>query len=133
RIEDMLRVAGMEDDAKEAVRDQQIAGRAALLAAKIGGKEAVQVAADKGLTNHAMETIAGAFNAFHEQTTHELRGKRKVRKALRKGQVPEAEDVKAKARRVKAAAARKPAIPPDLVDVMRGWTERARRWAEQLD
>jgi hypothetical protein len=59
--------------------------------------------------------------------------KRKLKVEFGKGNINTADELTTKARQMKAQSHRKPQIPPDLIDVMRAWTERARRWTGQVN
>jgi hypothetical protein len=83
-------------------------------------------------------TPAGStqFNALPDKTERDKTIKDKVRECFAKGKITRPEEIVATARKIKSQALKKESLPadlPDLIDVMRGWTERAGRWAEQLE
>src|SRR5262249_15625922 len=133
RISELLKVSRLDEELKEPIRQQKIAGGAAVLAERIGGAKAVKTVVEKGMGKNAIGAIGGEIAALPEQSEEDKQVKEKVRKAFTRGDIDTAEDVVKKARQFKAHATRKESMPPDLIDVMREWTERAKRWAEQLE
>ena len=80
-----------------------------------------------------MEGIGSQFAALPEETEQDKKVKERVRESFVKGKITTPEEVVKKARQAKTQTIRKSDVPPDLIDVMRGWTERAHRWAAQLE
>jgi ParB family transcriptional regulator, chromosome partitioning protein len=133
RTSELLRLSRLGEDIKAPVRQQKIAGKTALAAARIGGAAAVKEVAKKEMGYRAMEAIGTKFAALPEDTEQERKVKEKVRERFTKGEISTPEDVVTKARQIKGQTTRKAAVPPDLIDVMREWTERAHRWAKDLE
>jgi ParB-like chromosome segregation protein Spo0J len=136
RVTELLKIAGWHEGMKEPIREQKIAGRTAVVTARMAGKEdagqAVQAVAKKEIGYRAIEKIASEFAALPEETDQDKIVKEKVRKSFVKGEIEKGEEVVTKARQFKAATTRKETMPPDLIDLMRGWTERAQRWHVHL-
>ncbi len=133
RMAELLRISQWDEKSKEPIREQKIAGRAAVIAKQIGGDAAIGTAAKNDISTGTMQAISSKFAELPEETEQDKKVKEKVRESFAKGKIKTAEEVVKTARQVKGQTTRKPDVPPDLIDVMREWTERARRWAEQLE
>lgn len=139
RISQLLTIAGWDEEMKAPIRQQQIAGKSALAAKQIVGgdaglaRKAVAAVAKKGLGFRAMEAIQSEFAALPERTDEDKAVKQKVRERFARGEISTPDEVVTKARQIKAQSIRKERVPPDLIDVMRGWTERAHQWTKQLE
>jgi ParB/RepB/Spo0J family partition protein len=138
RISQLLTIARWDEDMKKPVRERQIAGKSALAATQTAGNDAelahrtVAAAAEKNLGFRTMTRIQTAFAELPENTDTEKKVTDKVRRAFANGKIDTAEDVQAKARLFRNQAIYRPDVPPDLVDVVRGVTERALRWTVEL-
>jgi len=132
RIKELLQIAGWNESLKEPIRQQKISGHTAVTAERMGGPEAVKVVAEKKLGSTTMAAIQSEFNALPDETEQDKKVKEKVRQRFIKGEINSADEVVTKARQIKGQATRKESVPPDLVDYMRGMTERAHRWAKEL-
>jgi ParB/RepB/Spo0J family partition protein len=128
RIDEFIRISTWKEENKQPIREGKISGSAALLMDRVAGQEGVKAAVDKGLGFGAVKGIQEEYRQIPNGPI-----KDKVQKSIAQGKVASGNDVITKARQFKAQATRKPDVPPDLIDVMRGWTERAKQWAEQLD
>jgi hypothetical protein len=82
-----------------------------------------------------MEAIGSQFANLPDKTDADKAVKDKVRERFAKGEISTPDDVVTKARQIKAQTLRKgkDKVPPDLIDVMRSWTEKATRWAGELE
>jgi ParB-like chromosome segregation protein Spo0J len=129
RVSELLKIAGWDEMRKEPIRKQQIAGKTAVAATRIAGEkdadQAVKAIAEKKVGFRAMEAIGQEYTALPEATPADKAVKEKVRKSFVRGDITQPEEVVTKARQFKGAATRKESMPPDLIDVMREWTERA--------
>jgi ParB family chromosome partitioning protein len=132
RIDELLKISNFDEDVKEPIRQQKIAGKTAVAAMRIGGAKAVKAVAKKELGFRAMEAIGSKFANLPEETEAQKAVKDKVRERFARGEISTPDDVEMKVRQIKAQSIRKEKVPLDLIDVMRGWTERAYQWSKQL-
>jgi hypothetical protein len=133
RVSELLRIASWDEKRKEPIRQQKIAGRTAVVADRLGGKEAVEAVAKNELGFRAMEAIGSEFAALPKDTEEDMKIREGVRKRFSSGGIKKPEDVVATARQLKSKILRGADVPPDLIDVMRAWTEQAYRWARELE
>jgi ParB-like chromosome segregation protein Spo0J len=128
RISEFIRISTWREEIKQPIRDKKISGSAALAMDQMAGQEGVQVAIDNGLDFGVVKGIQEEYRKIPKGPI-----KDKIKKNIAQGKVVNGKDVVKKARQFKAQAICKSDTPPDLIDVMRGWTERAKQWAKQLD
>jgi hypothetical protein len=127
RINELLSIADWDEEQKAPIRSRQIAGATALRMHRIAGKEGVTAAAKQGLSAYAVQAIG---KELHKVTDAKI--KEKIRTQIAEGKIAKPEEVITKARQFEAAVDRKKdSEPPMLVNLIRGWTERAHRWTEQ--
>jgi ParB-like chromosome segregation protein Spo0J len=128
RMNTLLQIASWDEAKKGPIREGQIAGGTALAMDRLAGPEGVKAAAEKGLSYQTTTRIAEEVNKIEDSETKE-----KVLEKIRKGQIATAEAVVTSTKQFKARAFYKQDTPPDLINVMREWTERATHWAKQLE
>jgi hypothetical protein len=135
RVYELLQVSELDADSKEPIRQQKIAGRAALIADRLGGASAVKAAAEKGLSCRAVEAIQSEVAALPEDAEQDRTVKQKVRESFARGEIATAEQARTKARQLVGAQQAKEwrNEKPDLIVVIRGWTYRAEQWSKQMD
>lgn len=127
RVLALLQIAGFDEPAKKVIRERKIAGTTAAEAHRIGGSEAVKVAAEKKLSAH---TVQGIGQKVREIKDEAIRSR--VKEEFVKGKVTTPEEVVKKARQLEGRK-KKDDAPPDLLLVIGNWTVQIKQWNEQLD
>jgi ParB family chromosome partitioning protein len=162
RINELRTIAKFDEPVKDLIREHAatkgqkgVSGKTAVLADRLGGgngtgAETVKMVAEKNIKYQDLQEINSAIHKIAPkkpgkdkppETPKEKKHREKqevvqekVRQSFLKGEITEPKQVAAKVRRLEGQAQRRkePELP-DLIDVMRSWTERATRWAEQLE
>ncbi|MBI2932924.1 MAG: ParB/RepB/Spo0J family partition protein [Planctomycetes bacterium] len=125
-IKDLLSLLALEKPVQKAIREKVIAGRTALEAHRLGGKEMVQTAIDKKLPVHKISALAQKLRRIPDEEVRE-----RVKADVIRGRVVVPEQVQEKARVL--LKGRKPKPPSDLDRLLGEWVARVRQWSTELD
>jgi ParB family chromosome partitioning protein len=125
-VKDLLSLLDLEKGVQKAIREKAIAGRTALEAHRLGGKEMVQTAIDKKLPVHKLSTIAQKLRRIPDDEVRE-----RVRRDVIRGKVVQPEQVQQKAKEL--LKGRKPKAPQDLDRILGEWAQKVRGWNQDLD
>ncbi len=125
-IKDLLSLLDLEPAVQRAIRDKRIAGRTALEAHRLGGKEMVETAIAHKLPVHKISSIAQKIRRIPDEKVRE-----EVKRDVIRGRVTGPEEVQEKAR--KLLKGRSPAAPADLDRLVGDWSRRIRGWNGELD
>ncbi len=125
-IKDLLSLLDLEKGVQKAIRDKDIAGRTALEAHRLGGKEMVETAINKKLPVHKISAIAQKIRRIPDEGVRE-----RVRQDVIKGRVTGPEQVQEKAKQL--LKGRKITAPTDLDRTLGEWAKRLRGWNQELD
>ena len=125
-IKDLLSLLDLEKGVQKAIRDKDIAGRTALEAHRLGGKEMVETAINKKLPVHKISAIAQKIRRIPDEGVRE-----KIRQDVIRGRVTAPEEVQEKAKQL--LKGRKITAPTDLDRTLGEWAKRLRGWSQELD
>lgn len=125
-IKDLLSLLDLEKPVQRAIRNKEIAGRTALEAHRLGGKQMVETAIEKKLPVHRISALAQKIRRIPDEEVRE-----RVKAQVIKGSVVAPEQVQAKAKEL--LKGRKPKPPADLDRLLAEWTARVRQWNTELD
>lgn len=125
-IKDLLSLLNLEKGVQKAIRDKDIAGRTALEAHRLGGKEMVMTAIEKKLPVHKISAIAQKIRRIPDEEVRQ-----RVKAQVISGRVTAPEQVQEKARQM--LKGRKPKEPADLDRLIGGWVARVKQWNSELD
>jgi ParB-like chromosome segregation protein Spo0J len=123
-----LKIAAWEEEEKEPIRNRKIAAQTACELKRIAGIQAIHVGAERGIKFDTVKKISKEVEKIAN-----LQTKDKVKAQIATGKVFSPEEVIEASRRIQGALSRKTYVPPDLIQVIGGWTERAIRWADELE
>jgi ParB family chromosome partitioning protein len=125
-IKDLLSLLDLEKGVQRAIRNKDIAGRTALEAHRLGGKEMVETAINKKLPVHKISAIAQKIRRIPDEGVRE-----RLRQDVIKGRVTAPEQVQEKAKQL--LKGRKITAPTDLDRTLGEWAKRLRSWNQELD
>ncbi len=125
-IKDLLSLLDLEKGVQKAIREKEIAGRTALEAHRLGGKEMVETAIAKKLPVHKISALAQKIRRIPDEDVRE-----RVKAQVIKGRVTLPEQVQEKAKEL--LKGRKPKAPSDLDRLLGEWAARVRGWNSELD
>lgn len=125
-IKDLLSLLDLEKGVQKAIRDKAIAGRTALEAHRLGGKEMVATAIQKKLPVHKISMIAQKIRRIPDEGVRE-----RIRQDVIRGRVVSSEEVQEKAKQL--LKGKKITAPTDLDRTLGEWAKRLRQWNQELD
>jgi ParB family chromosome partitioning protein len=125
-IKDLLSLLDLEKGVQKAIRDKAIAGRTALEAHRLGGREMVETAISKKLPVHKISAIAQKIRRIPDEGVRE-----KLRQDVIRGRVTAPEEVQEKAKQL--LKGRKITAPTDLDRTLGEWARKLRGWNQELD
>ncbi len=125
-IKDLLSLLDLEKGVQKAIRDKAIAGRTALEAHRLGGKEMVATAIQKKLPVHKISMIAQKIRRIPDEGVRE-----RIRQDVIRGKVVSSEEVQEKAKQL--LKGKKITAPTDLDRTLGEWAKRLRQWNQELD
>ncbi len=125
-IKDLLSLLDLEKGVQNAIRSKEIAGRTALEAHRLGGKEMVQTAIDKKLPVHKISALAQKIRRIPDEDV-----RARVKAQVIRGRVTQPEQVQERAKEL--LKGRKPKAPADLDRLLGEWAARIRAWNTELD
>lgn len=125
-IKDLLSLLDLEKGVQKAIRDKAIAGRTALEAHRLGGREMVETAISKKLPVHKISAIAQKIRRIPDEGVRE-----KLRQEVIRGRVTGPEEVQEKAKQL--LKGKKITAPTDLDRTLGEWSRKLRGWNQELD
>ena len=125
-IKDLLSLLELEPGVQKAIRDKRIAGRTALEAHRLGGREMVETAIQNRLPVHKISALAQKIRRIPDEAVRE-----EVKRQVIRGRVTAPEAVQEKAR--KLLKGRPAKAPGDLDRLLGEWSRRIRAWSTELD
>lgn len=125
-IKDLLSLLDLEPGVQKAIREKRIAGRTALEAHRLGGKQMVETAILKKLPVHKISALAQKLRRIPDDEVRE-----EVKRDVVRGRVVAPELVQEKARQL--LKGRTPREPADLDRRIGEWSKRVRAWNQELD
>jgi len=125
-IKDLLSLLDLEKGVQRAIREKEIAGRTALEAHRLGGRQMVETAIAKKLPVHKISALAQKIRRIPDEEVRE-----RVKAQVIKGRVTLPEQVQEKAKEL--LKGRKPKAPADLDRLLGEWASRIRGWSGELD
>lgn len=125
-IKDLLSLLDLEKPVQRAIRDKEIAGRTALEAHRLGGKEMVQTAIEKKLPVHKISALAQKIRRIPDEDV-----RAQVKAQVIRGRVVAPEQVQRKAKEL--LKGRRPKAPADLDRLIGEWASRIRQWNTEMD
>lgn len=125
-VKDLLSLKTLAPEVQKAIRKKKIAGRTALEAHRLGGKEMVSTAAKKKLAVHTISQIHQRIRRVPDEKVRE-----KIRKEVIRGKVSKPEDVDTLAR--KYLAGRKIKTPDNLDVLVESFVESMEDWSQRVN
>jgi ParB family chromosome partitioning protein len=125
-IKDLLSLLDLEPGVQKAIREKRIAGRTALEAHRLGGREMVETAIQNRLPVHKISALAQKIRRIPDEAVRE-----EVKRQVIRGRVTAPEAIQEKAR--KLLKGRPAKAPGDLDRLLGEWARRIRGWSTELD
>jgi ParB family chromosome partitioning protein len=127
-IKDLLSLLRMEPEVQKAIREQKIAGRTALEAHRLGGKEMVRTAAKHGLAVHTLSKISQKIRRIPDDKLRE-----RIKGEVVKGKIVEPTVIEEKASKlIKTYKIGKKAAPENVKEVAAEWLRTLEEWEEKV-
>ncbi|MBI4565536.1 MAG: ParB/RepB/Spo0J family partition protein [Planctomycetes bacterium] len=125
-IKDLLSLRTLEPGVQKAIRDKRIAGRTALEAHRLGGRQMVETAIQNKLPVHKLSALAQKIRRIPDEEVRE-----EIRREVVRGRVTVPQAVQEKARSL--LRGRAPKAPADLDRILGAWARKVRAWSGELD
>lgn len=125
-IKDLLSLLELEPGVQKAIREKQIAGRTALEAHRLGGREMVETAIAKKLPVHKISALAQKLRRIPDDEVRD-----RLKRDVVRGRVVAPEAVQEKAKQM--LKGRAPKAPADLDRQLGEWSKKIRTWGAELD
>lgn len=126
-IKDLLSLLRMEPEVQKAIREQKIAGRTALEAHRLGGKEMVKTAAKHGLAVHTLSKISQKIRRIPDEKVRE-----RIKGEVVRGKLVEPTEIEDKASKMLKHSKPKGTAPENLKEIANEWLRVLEEWDEKL-